>query len=150
MLQSMGWQRIGHNWATELNWKNRNWVKGKQMYYLGLMRLRVAIETGGQPGWWLWILQRETRVHRDMKATVTKSETNHKWSLFLFCRPVPFPLCSKNVLSWWQLSTNHAHKWDHLWQASKVEWDNSFSLLLIYKHLYHNSIFHFCLLDCKA
>ena len=23
---------------------------GKQMYYLGLMRLRVAIETGGQPG----------------------------------------------------------------------------------------------------
>ena len=24
VLQSMGWQRVGHNWATELNWTEQN------------------------------------------------------------------------------------------------------------------------------
>ena len=27
MLQSMGWQRVGHDWATELNWKQKScWI----------------------------------------------------------------------------------------------------------------------------
>ena len=33
VLRFMGWQRVGHNWATELNWTEVNWtsVFGSQM-----------------------------------------------------------------------------------------------------------------------
>ena len=45
MLQSMGSQRVGHNWATELNWKT-----AKSYYYIPIRM--VQIQNTGYTDYW--------------------------------------------------------------------------------------------------
>ena len=34
VLQSMGWQRVGHEWATELNWSKLEWEMSPIVWWL--------------------------------------------------------------------------------------------------------------------
>ena len=43
MLQSMGSQRVGHNWATELNWLV-NWLTSKKNEYFIIQGLTASFE----------------------------------------------------------------------------------------------------------
>ena len=47
MLQSMGLQRVGHNWATEMNWTGLNWTVsyngGERVRWLSGLFLRVCV-----------------------------------------------------------------------------------------------------------
>ena len=45
VLQSMGLQRVRHDWATEVNWTDRKWGEDGKMYVC------VCVCWGG---WWWW------------------------------------------------------------------------------------------------
>ena len=50
VLQSMGSQRVGHDWATELNWTELNWTESpsKPKLYLQIKRGSTS-----NPGWFV-------------------------------------------------------------------------------------------------
>ena len=43
VLQSMGYQRVGHDWATELNWISSNWQKKKMFHLQNIRDCRTKI-----------------------------------------------------------------------------------------------------------
>ena len=63
MLRFMGWQRVRHDWATEMNWTELNWMMNKlwrhQLTHLPLSCVRpvVTINTWALfPEWWADVL----------------------------------------------------------------------------------------------
>ena len=81
LLQSMGSQRVGHDWATELNWLHQ-WRVARQT--------TVAIHPGGRN---LRISQSRRPSVRDWQGTVSTLLHNGCISLHSHqqCRRVPFP-----------------------------------------------------------
>ena len=43
VLQFMGWQRFGHNWATELNWTEGAFLKDSNIYFRFLIQVNVEL-----------------------------------------------------------------------------------------------------------
>ena len=74
MLQFMGLQRVGHNWATELNWTDTIGVKGK-----------FGIGIQNDAGQRLTVLPRECTGHSKHPLPTTQEKTLHmditKWSI---------------------------------------------------------------------
>ena len=91
MLQSMGSQRVGHNWATELNWKvdvlAHSWTP---------LSSRVEVGTGN------WILKK-TVLSSIFLSTPKRGADPVVWSpasvLGLKCDPQAFPAAGMNSVS---------------------------------------------------
>ena len=53
--QSVGLQRVGHNWVSEMNWTELNWDQGSQNTYLNHLELLRVRESGKNPSKILFI-----------------------------------------------------------------------------------------------
>ena len=56
MVQFMGWQRVGHDWATELYWTVLNWTYSLQTFFgfIGEYITPLLTLTLSAPFWCLW------------------------------------------------------------------------------------------------
>ena len=57
MLQSMGSQRVGHDWVTELNWTELNWIS-----------LRISFK--------LWVRRGRNRARRSWDSAIRREKRN--------------------------------------------------------------------------
>ena len=100
VLQSMGSQRVGHDWATELNWLTRtsrtNTQKRCSFHYRGLQcKSKKSRNTWSNRQIWPWnmewsrakanrVLQRECTGHSKHPLPITQEKTLHmditRWS----------------------------------------------------------------------
>jgi len=68
VLQSMGLQRVGHDWATEMNWTELNWCTHLWLHPVLVAALRIF---GGHEGFSLVVAHRLSSPTRDLTRIPT-------------------------------------------------------------------------------
>ena len=94
MLQFMGSQRVGHDWVTELNWTELNWILIKQGY--------VDTETSTHREKTMWKIQGEDSHVSDMRYSWLLNHTVLNWVGLLICGFLSINTCSAplSVAGW--------------------------------------------------
>ena len=72
MLRSMGSQRVGHNWETELNWT----VKGKKKIKTGFLACKVPYHVGGNVSEIAMLKQKLITLDQNLVKNRTLNEHN--------------------------------------------------------------------------
>ena len=110
MLQSMGSKRVGHDWATELNWF---WGRGGYFQDLGHHPLPV-LNNPWELSWHLWVCHSLA----DQGSRSTLPSWSHSWfilcpwamSFFQKLCPTPFPPFTR-ILDWVAISFSRGSSW---------------------------------------